>query len=309
LRRNDVRIAAKFGHLQKGGVFGLPTLCFYPAAPYNETMSGDSVPKPRVAVVDDEKNIREVIRLALEKEFFQVDEYRDGLAAWEAWRPLADGRFGTALRTPDLIILDITMPRMDGIELCRKIRSAGSVAPVIFLSSRDDEIDKVLGLESGGDDYVCKPFSLRELLARIRAGLRRASFGDGTGTGNAAANVTGAGATDAAAGSAAASGSPGLLLDGDRFAVFWKGIPLDVTVTEFRIIKSLARRPGFIKTREQLMAAAFPEDSYPNDRAADSHIKRIRKKFLAADPLFNQLEAIYGLGYRWREQAEHVKHS
>ncbi|MDR1307105.1 MAG: response regulator transcription factor [Treponema sp.] len=266
-------------------------------------MSGASPHKPCIAVVDDEKNIREVIRLALEKEFFRVEEYRDGLAAWEAWYT------GAVLRTPDLVILDITMPRMDGIELCRKIRSAGSAAPVIFLSSRDDEIDKVLGLESGGDDYVCKPFSLRELLARIRAGLRRANFGDGNRAGSAADPVAagasaaaGAGAASLAEASPAATSAPGLLLDENRLSVFWKGLPLEFTVTEFRIIKSLAGRPGVIKTREQLMAAAFPEDSYPNDRAADSHIKRIRKKFLAADPLFYQLEAIYGLGYRWGER-------
>jgi two-component system response regulator ChvI len=235
----------------------------------------------RIAVVDDEKNIREVIRIALEKEFLEVDEYSDGLAAWEAFQKAM----------PGLIVLDITMPRMDGIELCKKIRAAGSTVPVIFLSSRDEEIDKVLGLESGADDYVCKPFSLRELLARIRAGLRRTDP-EGKLRSDCQQAWNDRPAVDS-------TGTAGLTLDEDRFAASWKGKALYLTVTEFRILQSLAARPGFIKTREQLMASAFPEDNYPNDRAADSHIKRIRKKLLAADEEFNGLEAIYGLGYRW----------
>ncbi|MDR2211611.1 MAG: response regulator transcription factor [Spirochaetaceae bacterium] len=247
----------------------------------------------RIAVVDDEKNIREVIRIALEKEFYQVEEYGDGLAAWEALqRTLAAGAAAPPAGTvpaadppPDLFILDITMPRMDGIELCKKIRRI-SAAPVIFLSSRDEEIDKVLGLESGADDYVCKPFSLRELLARIRAGLRR----------TAAGHFAGPGPPESAAKSAG-----GLLLDEQRITVLWKEKALDCTVTEFRILQTLVSPPGIIKTREQIMAAAFPEDIYPNDRAADSHIKRIRKKFLELDGDFSSLEAVYGLGYKWKE--------
>jgi two-component system response regulator ChvI len=144
-----------------------------------------------------------------------------------------------------------------------------------------------LGLESGADDYVCKPFSLRELLARIRAGLRRTDPGATVHAGNVP-NPSGG----------------DLVLDEDRFAASWKGQALDLTVTEFRILQSLAARPGFIKTREQLMASAFPEDNYPNDRAADSHIKRIRKKLLAADGEFSGLEAIYGLGYKWHEPGD-----
>ncbi|MDR2553006.1 MAG: response regulator transcription factor [Treponema sp.] len=237
---------------------------------------------PRIALVDDEKNIRDVIRMALEKEFLAADEYGDGLAAWEAWR-----LSGTM---PDLVVLDIAMPRMDGIELCKRIRAAGSAVPVIFLSSREEEIDRILGLESGGDDYVCKPFSLRELLARIRAGLRRAGELPVRSGAFAAENRRASGESRA-----------DLALDEERFTAVWKGKALDLTVTEFRILRTLSFPPGFIKTREQLMAAAFPEDSYPNDKAADSHIKRIRKKFLALDPRFGELEAIYGLGYRWRD--------
>jgi two-component system response regulator ChvI len=234
-----------------------------------------------IAVVDDEKNIREVIRIALEKEYYRVEEYADGLEAWAAFQR----------ELPDLIVLDILMPRMDGLELCKKVRALSGGVPIIFLSSRDEEIDKVLGLESGADDYVCKPFSLRELLARIRAGLRRK-------------DAAGASAAFPGAFPAASLAAGDLLLDEFRGLASWKGKSLVVTVTEFRILQSLAGQPGFIKTREQLMAAAFPEDSFPNDRAADSHIKRIRKKFLELDPDFAELEAIYGLGYRWRDQRQ-----
>jgi two-component system response regulator ChvI len=247
-----------------------------------------------IAVVDDEKNIREVIRLALEKEFHQADEYGDGLAAWEGFQNHA----------PDLIVLDIRMPRRDGMELCRKVRTLpwGVKVPIIFLSSRDEEIDKILGLESGGDDYVAKPFSLRELMARIRAGLRRTQ-------GSVAAGVNGAaGAETAGAGIAGSAGEIAdpvqrgdLLLDENRCAAAWKRQAIELTVTEFRILQSLSAHPGFIKTREQIMAAAFPEDQFPNDKAADSHIKRIRRKFLNVDSDFAKLESIYGLGYRWRE--------
>jgi two-component system response regulator ChvI len=250
----------------------------------------------RIAVVDDEKNIREALRIALEREFYQVEEYADGLAAWEAFQR----------RLPDLIILDILMPRMDGIELCKKIRALqtagpppGTAVPVIFLSSRDEEIDKVLGLESGADDYVCKPFSIRELTARIRAGLRRIpGAADPAGP---AEHSGGGGKT--AAGDAAALTAGELVLDEDRWYASWKGKALVLTVTEFRILRCLAGQPGYIKSRDQLMAAAFPEDSFPNDRAADSHIKRIRKKLLDLDRNFAMLEAVYGLGYRWQEPA------
>lgn len=241
----------------------------------------------RIAVVDDERNIREVIRIALEMEYHQVEEYTDGLEAWKQFR----------LRMPELVILDILMPRMDGMELCRNIRKhpRGGDLPIIFLSSRDDEIDKVLGLESGADDYVCKPFSIRELIARVRAGLRRKQA-----PGTAAERDT--------------NNSPGdlsaeipplcrgfLFMDENRHFVSWKNIPLYLTVTEFRMLKSLASYPGVIRNREQLMASAFPLDYFPNDRAVDSHIKRVRKKFEDIDPDFAEVESIYGLGYRWRD--------
>ncbi|MDL2229352.1 response regulator transcription factor [Treponema sp. OttesenSCG-928-L16] len=242
----------------------------------------------RIAVVDDEKHIREVIRLALEKEYHLVDEYPDGQSAWEQFQR----------EMPELIILDILMPRMDGMELCKKLKSLpqGPGVPVIFLSSRDEEIDKVLGLESGADDYVCKPFSLRELIARVKAGLRRKQYFESPVNQNdipVSAHFSAA---------AAAFKCGPLLMDENRHFVSWKNIPLDLTVTEFRILKSLVSYPGYIKNREQLMAAAFPEDNFPNDRAADSHIKRIRKKFQELDAGFDEVEAVYGLGYRWRKE-------
>ena len=231
----------------------------------------------RIAVVDDEKSIREIIRIALEKEGHCIDEYPDGFAAWQRFQK----------EPPDLIILDIIMPRLDGLELCRKLRSlpAGEKTPIIFLSSRDEEIDKVLGLESGGDDYVCKPFSLRELTARVHAALRRGKTNESNGSGQALVRGD-------------------LIIDEERCCVFWKKTAIDVTVTELRILASITSKPGVIKTRQQIMSAAFPEDNYPNDRATDSHIKRLRKKFTDVDPSFAELESIYGLGYRWREEAK-----
>jgi DNA-binding response OmpR family regulator len=225
----------------------------------------------RIAVVDDEKNIRETIRLALERDGHAVSAYANGEDAWHAFQEAA----------PELLILDIMMPRMDGIELCRRVRAIPSDVPVIFLSSRDDEIDRVLGLDSGGDDYVCKPFGMRELTARVRAALRR----------NAPRSVE----LPAARFSIAAGE---LELDGERYLVRCGGHEVSLTVTEFRMLRSLAEAPGVVRTREQLMRSAFPEDTWPNDRAADSHVKRIRAKLDEAHAGFNGIEAVYGLGYR-----------
>lgn len=224
-----------------------------------------------IAVVDDEKNIRETVCLALEREGYAVSAYANGEDAWIAFREAM----------PELVILDIMMPRTDGIELCRRIRALPSDVPVIFLSSRDDEIDRVLGLESGGDDYVCKPFGMRELTARVRAALRRRAPK----------------ATDASPGQFAVVAGA-LELDGERYLVRCGGHDVPLTVTEFRMLRSLAEAPGVVRTREQLMRSAFPEDAWPNDRAADSHVKRIRAKLAAANAGYDGLEAVYGLGYR-----------
>jgi DNA-binding response OmpR family regulator len=212
-----------------------------------------------------------MIRLTLEREGHAVSVYANGEDAWTAFRE----------DVPDLVILDIMMPRMDGIELCRRIRALPSDVPVIFLSSRDDEIDRVLGLDSGGDDYVCKPFGMRELVARVRAALRRnVPKSSGLPTGRFAI-VAGA-----------------LELDGERYLVRCGGHDVPLTVTEFRMLRSLAEAPGVVRTREQLMRSAFPDDAWPNDRAADSHVKRIRAKLNEVNAGYDGIESVYGLGYR-----------
>ena len=223
-----------------------------------------------VAIVDDEKSIRNLIGLALGKEGFSVTEYPDGVAAWDGFR----------LKMPDVIVLDIIMPRMNGIDLCRKVREIDRSVPVIFLSSRDEEFDRILGLDAGADDYVCKPFSMMELLARIRAAVRRLNPG-----------------AEADCSSYDIQQGP-LSLCSSELTVLWNGNPVKLSVTEFRILSSLAESPGTVKTREQLMAAAFPRDAYVNERAADSHIKRIRKKIKELEPEADIFEAVYGLGYK-----------
>jgi two-component system response regulator ChvI len=240
-------------------------------------MSVSAAPLPRITVVDDEEHLLTTLAQAFHREGFAVSSYSDGRAAWEEMEN----------NLPDLVILDIVMPGMDGLELCRKIRSLSTALPVIFLTSRDEEFDRVLGLELGADDYLCKPFSLRELVARVRVLLRRSAL--------AAGNREQSPADTVAAGS--------LFLDAERFAVSWKGSPIKLTVTEFRILMALARRPGFVRSREDLLSAAFPQDSYMSDRTVDCHIKRIRKKITDADSGFDRIETVYGLGYRWREGA------
>lgn len=225
-----------------------------------------------IAVVDDEKNIRSLVGMALSEEGFKAVEYPDGAAAWSAFQE----------QMPDVIVLDIMMPRMNGFELCRRVRSIEPTVPIIFLSSRDDEYDKVLGLETGGDDYVCKPFSILELVARIKASTRRLGGGE-----------------------AECSDSYDLVygplqMCRAELITLWRNEQVSLSVTEFRILSSLAAAPGTVKTRTQLMSAAFPEDAYVNDRAADSHIKRIRRKIKDADPAAELFEAVYGLGYRLR---------
>jgi len=230
----------------------------------------------RIAVVEDEKNIRDNVAFALEREGYRVETYGDGLAAWEAFRQ----------ELPELVILDIIMPRMDGLELCRRLRTLSANIPIIFLTSRDEEFDRVLGLELGADDYLCKPFSMRELLARIKVLFRRIALGR----------------------EAASSSEEELLrvgnleLDLRRYTARWSGSTVPLTVTEFMILHALARRPGHVKTRDQLMNEGYPHDTFVSDRTIDSHIKRIRKKFLAIDDTFSGVETVYGLGYRYTEE-------
>ncbi len=232
-----------------------------------------------VAIVEDEQNIRENVSFALKREGYQVESYADGLAAWEA--------FEASL--PDLVILDIIMPRMDGLDLCRRLRSLSQTIPIVFLTSRDEEFDRVLGLELGADDYLCKPFSMRELVARVKVLFRRLSLLNERATPDGEEELLTVG---------------DLILDLRRYTARWRSLTVPLTVTEFMMLHALVRRPGHVKTRQQLMEQGYPHDTYVSDRTIDSHIKRIRKKFSGLDETFDQIETVYGLGYRYTEVPE-----
>ena len=232
-----------------------------------------------IALVDDDRNILTSVSMALESEGFTVSCYSDGEEA------LA----GLTKSPVDLAVLDIKMPRMDGMELLNRIRRTSQM-PVIFLTSKDDEVDELLGFRMGADDYIRKPFSQRLLIERIRALLRRVDLGP--------APVAAKGDTEPQEGSIMRGE---LMLDPSRHLCTWKGDPVQLTVTEFLILAALAQRPGHVKTRDQLMDAAYGEHIYVEDRTVDSHIKRLRRKFKRADDDFAQIETLYGLGYRYRE--------
>ena len=228
-----------------------------------------------IVLVDDDRNILTSVTMALEDEGFRVSAYAGGAEALE-WL----GR-----QPADLAVLDIKMPRMDGMELLRKIREKSDM-PVIFLTSKDDEIDEMLGLRMGADDYIKKPFSQRLLIERIRALLRRRDL---------AAKETG----EADDKDVLRRGD--LVLDPARHLCAWRGSALNVTVTEFLLLQALARRPGHVKSRDQLIDAAYGEHIYVDDRTIDSHVKRLRRKFKEVDPAFVHIETLYGVGYRYRE--------
>jgi two-component system response regulator ChvI len=232
-----------------------------------------------IALVDDDRNILTSVSIALQAEGFLVRVYSDGEAALKA---LTDN-------PPDLAVLDIKMPRLDGMELLRRLREK-SALPAIFLTSKDDELDEALGLALGADDYITKPFSQRLLIARIRAILRRT---DARAAGDA-------GTPGAAPAEKIVRGS--LEMDPARHRVMWKGEDITLTVTEFLILEALAQRPGFVKSRDQLMDAAYQDDVYVDDRTIDSHIKRLRRKFRQADGEFKAIETLYGVGYRFAEE-------
>lgn len=234
----------------------------------------------RIALVDDEQNIRDTVGFALRREGWLVDAHADGATAWEAISATA-GKPGAGF--PDLAVLDVLMPRMDGLELCRRLRGLSETMPILFLTSKDEEFDRVLGLELGADDYLCKPFSMRELVARVKVLFRRLAL---AGRSAPEAQVLALGALE---------------LDLDRYQARWDGGALPLTVTEFLILHSLARRPGHVKTRRQLIEDGYPHDTYVSERTIDSHIKRLRKKLVAAAPTSDPIETVYGLGYRWRE--------
>ncbi len=234
-------------------------------------------PMPTIALVDDDRNILTSVSMALEAEGYHVLTYTDGAAA------LA----GLSANPPDVAVFDIKMPRMDGMELLRRLRQKSDL-PVIFLTSKDDEIDELFGLKMGADDYITKPFSQRLLVERVKAVLRRAS-----------PKVEGAVPESGAEKVVLERGK--LVLDPERHSCTWDGKPVVLTVTEFLILQALAQRPGYVKSRDSLMDAAYDDQVYVDDRTIDSHIKRLRKKFKEADDNFDAIETLYGVGYRYRE--------
>ena len=232
---------------------------------------------PTIALVDDDRNILASVSIALESEGYRVQTYTDGATA-------LDGLRGNP---PDLAIFDIKMPRMDGMELLRRLRQKSDL-PVIFLTSKDEEIDELFGLKMGADDFIRKPFSQRLLVERVKAVLRRAAPGgkEAPAPREADAKVL----------------ERGLLkMDPERHTCTWKGEPVTLTVTEFLILQALATRPGVVKSRNALMDAAYDDQVYVDDRTIDSHIKRLRKKFKVADDDFEMIETLYGVGYRFKE--------
>ena len=225
----------------------------------------------KIALFDDDQNILTSVSLALESEGFIVDKYQDG----------EQGLNGIKRRPPDLLVLDIKMPKLDGMEVLERLRKQSNL-PVIFLTSKDDEVDEALGLRIGADDYIKKPFSQRLLIERIKALLRRVNISNEI---DPEALIT----------------RGDLVMDTSRHSSKWKGDDVKLTVTEFLILKDLSQRSGMVKTRDQLMDAAYGETIYVDDRTIDSHIKRLRKKFRLVDKKFDQIETLYGVGYRYRE--------
>ncbi|OJF98412.1 MULTISPECIES: response regulator transcription factor [Rhizobium/Agrobacterium group] len=240
-----------------------------------------------IALVDDDRNILTSVSIALEAEGYKVETYTDGASALD----------GLLARPPQLAIFDIKMPRMDGMELLRRLRQKSDI-PVIFLTSKDEEIDELFGLKMGADDFITKPFSQRLLVERVKAILRRSANRE------AAAAANAAGTPKSAADIQARSLERGqLAMDQERHTCTWKNEQVTLTVTEFLILHSLAQRPGVVKSRDSLMDAAYDEQVYVDDRTIDSHIKRLRKKFKMVDNDFDMIETLYGVGYRFRESA------
>ena len=228
----------------------------------------------KICLIDDDQNILASLSLALKSEKFDVETYSDGISGLEA---LKKDNF-------DIAILDIKMPRLDGLEVLQKLRNSSDI-PVIFLTSKDDEIDQLLGLKMGADDYITKPFSQKLLIERVKVILKR----------TASSNNKNIGKND----SLIERGN--LLLNMDRHECHWKNERIKLTVTEFLLLESLVNRPGYVKNRDQLMSAAYSDDLYVDDRTIDSHIKRIRRKFKAIDNDFNSIETLYGVGYRFNQ--------
>lgn len=238
----------------------------------------DAPPPATIALVDDDRNILTSVSIALQAEGFVTRVYNDGEAALKALTENA----------PDLAVFDIKMPKMDGLELLRRLREKSQI-PVIFLTSKDDELDEALGLAMGADDYIAKPFSQRLLIARIRAILRRSDVNRASPT-----------EADVPVPDPILRGR--LSMDPARHKVEWDGKNVTLTVTEFMILEALAQRPGVVKSRNQLMDTAYHDDIYVDDRTIDSHIKRLRRKFREVDQTFDSIETLYGAGYKFSEE-------
>ena len=228
----------------------------------------------KICLIDDDQNILASLSLALKSEKFDVETYSDGISGLEA---LKNNNF-------DIAILDIKMPRLDGLEVLQKLRNMSDI-PVIFLTSKDDEIDQLLGLKMGADDYITKPFSQKLLIERVKVILKRTAFSNEENQINYDSLIE----------------RGNLLLNMDRHECHWKEERIKLTVTEFLLLESLVNRPGYVKNRDQLMSAAYSDDLYVDDRTIDSHIKRIRRKFKAIDKDFNSIETLYGVGYRFNQ--------
>jgi len=236
-----------------------------------------STPAPRIAVVDDEAGIRTTLDVALRREGFAVDLHADGLAAWQAFE-------GTL---PDVVVLDILLPRLDGLELLRRLRALSRELPILMLTSKGEEFDRVLGLEMGADDYLSKPFSIRELVARLRVLLRRAQL-LAEGRVSPQSRVLRRGS---------------LALDLDRYEGWYGEVRLPLTISEFLLLAALARRPGHVRSRDQLLDEVHGDDETGSERTIDSHVKRLRRKLALAAAELDPIEAVYGLGYRFRDPA------
>ena len=230
---------------------------------------------PTIALVDDDRNILTSVSIALEAEGYRIMTYTDGASALDGFKT----------SPPDLAILDIKMPRMDGMETLRRLRATSDL-PVIFLTSKDDEIDEVFGLKMGAEDFIRKPFSQRILVERVKAVLRRRTPKDDAPPREAQAKAIERGQ---------------LRVDPERHACAWKNEPVILTVTEFRILQALVSRPGVVKSRNALMDVAYDDQVYVDDRTIDSHIKRLRKRFKSIDGEFDMIETLYGVGYRFKE--------
>ena len=225
-----------------------------------------------ICLIDDDQNILASLSLALKSEGYIISTFSDGLSGLNS---LKEDDY-------DIAILDIKMPRLDGLEVLQKLRQTSNL-PVIFLTSKDEEVDQLLGLKMGADDYITKPFSQKLLIERVKAILRR-SKDTLTSNDKETSNIIKRGK---------------LSLNMSRYECFWDDVAIKLTVTEFLLLETLASRPGYVKSRDQLMSAAYDDDIYVDDRTIDSHIKRLRRKFKNLDKNFESIETLYGVGYRY----------